>query len=53
MISYLWVYGELDLMFYEKKILYFCVYWKTILFLRLQTNPILVYYDTGYIGKSI
>jgi hypothetical protein len=40
-------------MFYGKKILHFCGYWKTILFLRLRTTLILVDHDTGYIENII
>jgi hypothetical protein len=43
----------LDLTFYEKKILHFYGYWKTILFRWLRVTPILVYHETNCIGKII
>jgi hypothetical protein len=45
--------GELDLMFYGNEILYFCCYFKTLLFLLLWATPILVDHETGCIGKII
>jgi hypothetical protein len=50
------VYGytrELDLTFYGKKILYFCGYWKTNLFLRLRMTLILVDHETSCIRNII
>jgi hypothetical protein len=40
-------------MFYRKKILHFCGYWKIILFVQLRMTPILVDHDTDCIEKNI
>jgi hypothetical protein len=38
---------ELEVIFYEKEILHFYVYYKMILFLRLQATPISVDHETS------
>jgi hypothetical protein len=41
------------LTFYKKKILYFCGYWKTILFRQLRVTQILVDHETCCVGNII